>query len=68
VSVYAIHAHVTDFAVYDELTVIGYHRGSCRDGAAQCVAQRLHIRQIDEIRLYFGAVLATRFIVGPNQV
>jgi hypothetical protein len=28
----------------------------------------LHVRQIDEIGLYPGVVLAGRFIVGPNQV
>ena len=68
VSVYAVHAHVTDFTVYDELAVIGHHRGCRSDRTAQRVADCLHISEIDKIRLYLGAVLATRFIVGPNEI
>jgi hypothetical protein len=48
--------------------VIRHYRRRRYDRAAQLVANRLHVSEINEIRLYFGAVLAARFIVGPNQI
>jgi hypothetical protein len=67
-SIYAVHADVTDFAAHHQLAVIRHHRCRRDDGAAQLVANRLHIGEINEIRLHLGVVLTARFIVGPNQI
>jgi hypothetical protein len=48
--------------------MIGHHRRGRNNLAAEGVAERLHVRQIDEIGLYPGVVLAGRFIVGPNEI
>ena len=68
VGIDAIHTDVADFSIDDELTVIRHHGGGGDDLSSQGIADGLYIGEIDEIRLYLGVVLATGFIVGPNQV